>query len=238
MPSVHVGWALLIALTVICVSRSRWRWLILVYPALTTLAVVVTANHFWLDGVAAAALLALALLAQRAGRVSLRALVGAGRIPGWAARSAVLRPAVEAALPALDRSPAVGPPAPAAPAAPITPARPAAPASPAVPTSPAVPATKATPATPASSATPGAPTAPATAAAPHPGASSGLNGQRADGHGINGRQVNGRQVNGRQVNGRPPLRPAQQGATTGARPDGAVPAQRDTGLPHDQLEPV
>jgi PAP2 superfamily len=66
MPSVHIGWALLVAVVIVAVSRSRWRWLALGYPVLTTLAVVVTANHFWLDGVAAAILLALALLTQRA----------------------------------------------------------------------------------------------------------------------------------------------------------------------------
>jgi hypothetical protein len=65
MPSVHVGWALIVALAVITVSRSRWRWLALVYPALTLLVVVVTANHFWLDGVAAAALVGLAVLVER-----------------------------------------------------------------------------------------------------------------------------------------------------------------------------
>jgi len=74
MPSVHVGWALLIAIAVVQVSRSRWRWLALAYPAVTTLAVVVTANHFWLDGWAAAALLALALLVQRAGQAIRRRL--------------------------------------------------------------------------------------------------------------------------------------------------------------------
>jgi PAP2 superfamily protein len=70
MPSVHVGWALLVALVVVQVSRSHWRWLVFSYPALTLLAVVVTANHFWLDGIAAAVLLALALLLQRAGRIA------------------------------------------------------------------------------------------------------------------------------------------------------------------------
>lgn len=74
MPSVHIGWALLVALVVVQVSRSRWRWLALGYPALTLLAVVVTANHFWLDGIAAALLLALALLVQRAGRAARRQL--------------------------------------------------------------------------------------------------------------------------------------------------------------------
>jgi hypothetical protein len=74
MPSVHVGWALLVALVVVQVSGSRWRWLALGYPVLTLLAVVVTANHFWLDGIAAALLLALALLLQRAGRAVRRRL--------------------------------------------------------------------------------------------------------------------------------------------------------------------
>src|SRR5690348_14220588 len=68
MPSIHIGWALLVALVVVATARSRWRWLALAYPALTTLAVVVTANHFWLDGIAAAVLVALVLLVQRAGR--------------------------------------------------------------------------------------------------------------------------------------------------------------------------
>lgn len=74
MPSVHIGWALLVAVVIVQVSRSRWRWLALGYPALTTLAVVVTANHFWLDGAAAAILLAAALLIQRAGQAVRRKL--------------------------------------------------------------------------------------------------------------------------------------------------------------------
>ena len=82
MPSVHVGWALLVALVIVHVSRSRWRWLALGYPALTLLAVVVTANHFWLDGIAAAALLALALIVQRGGRAGRRWLAAR-----WQARA-------------------------------------------------------------------------------------------------------------------------------------------------------
>jgi hypothetical protein len=72
MPSVHVGWAVLVAVAVIMTARSRWRWLALLYPVMTTLAVVVTANHFWLDGIVAAGLLGLVLLVQAAWR---RALV-------------------------------------------------------------------------------------------------------------------------------------------------------------------
>ncbi len=68
MPSVHVGWALIVALAVITVSRSRWRWLAAGYPVLTLLVVVVTANHFWLDGIVAVLLVVLVLLGQRTAR--------------------------------------------------------------------------------------------------------------------------------------------------------------------------
>ncbi|MAT02716.1 MAG: hypothetical protein CL454_01660 [Acidimicrobiaceae bacterium] len=49
MPSLHVGWALLIAIAAIKILKSRARWLILLHPILTTVVVVITANHFWLD---------------------------------------------------------------------------------------------------------------------------------------------------------------------------------------------
>ena len=65
MPSGLVGWALIVAVAVITVSRSRWRWLAAAYPAVTLLVVVVTANHFWLDGIVAALLVVLVLVAQR-----------------------------------------------------------------------------------------------------------------------------------------------------------------------------
>ncbi len=100
MPSVHVGWALLVALVVVQVSTSRWRWLALGYPVLTLLAVVVTANHFWLDGIAAALLLALALLVQRAGRAAGRRLRSVWRRggPGRGGQPGYLRerPSVDA----------------------------------------------------------------------------------------------------------------------------------------------
>jgi hypothetical protein len=81
MPSIHIGWALLVALVVVTTARTRWRWLALAYPALTTLAVVVTANHFWLDGIAAAVLLALSIAAQRAAGPARRALAARVRVP-------------------------------------------------------------------------------------------------------------------------------------------------------------
>src|SRR4051794_9680029 len=60
MPSVHVAWAVLIALAVIGASTSRWRWLVLLHPVATATVVVVTANHFWADGLVAVALIPVA----------------------------------------------------------------------------------------------------------------------------------------------------------------------------------
>jgi PAP2 superfamily len=68
MPSVHVGWALIVAIAVITVSRSRWRWLAAAYPVLTLLVVAVTANHFWLDGIVAILLVILVMVVQRTAR--------------------------------------------------------------------------------------------------------------------------------------------------------------------------
>lgn len=81
MPSVHVGWAILVAIAVIGTARGRWRWLALLYPAMTTLAVVVTANHFWLDGIVAAALLGAVLIVQYAARRPLARCPNSGLFP-------------------------------------------------------------------------------------------------------------------------------------------------------------
>ncbi|WP_328489763.1 phosphatase PAP2 family protein [Streptomyces zaomyceticus] len=66
MPSLHFGWALMVAIGLIAATRSRWRVLWLLHPLLTLLVIVGTANHYWLDALAAAAILGLALLAVRA----------------------------------------------------------------------------------------------------------------------------------------------------------------------------
>jgi len=71
MPSVHVGWALLVAVAVITTASGRWRWLAVLYPCLTILAVIVTANHFWLDGIVAAAILSVVLAVQAVARALL-----------------------------------------------------------------------------------------------------------------------------------------------------------------------
>jgi PAP2 superfamily len=62
MPSLHFGWALAVAWAVILASRSRLRSLVIAHPLLTLAAIVLTANHYWLDAVAAALLFGGALL--------------------------------------------------------------------------------------------------------------------------------------------------------------------------------
>jgi hypothetical protein len=65
MPSIHVAWALIVALGVIWSLETRWKWLVLVHPFLTVLSVTATANHWWLDGIVAAGLLWFAVVVQR-----------------------------------------------------------------------------------------------------------------------------------------------------------------------------
>ncbi len=57
MPSIHVGWAALIAWALWTLGGTKIRALGIAHLVLTCLAVVVTGNHWWLDGIVAAALL-------------------------------------------------------------------------------------------------------------------------------------------------------------------------------------
>ncbi|MEU6097979.1 phosphatase PAP2 family protein [Streptomyces sp. NPDC047079] len=66
MPSLHFGWALMVAIGLIAATRSRLRWLWLLHPLLTLVVIVGTANHYWLDAIVASALLGLALTVVRA----------------------------------------------------------------------------------------------------------------------------------------------------------------------------
>ena len=66
MPSLHVGWAVWVAWVVVRLAQRRWvRLLALAYPVVTTLVVVATANHYLLDAVAGAAVVALAVRLSR-----------------------------------------------------------------------------------------------------------------------------------------------------------------------------
>jgi hypothetical protein len=66
MPSVHVAWAVLVAWAVYRLGSGAGRWLGIVHAVLTAFVVVVTANHFWADGIVAVAVLAGCALAEDA----------------------------------------------------------------------------------------------------------------------------------------------------------------------------
>lgn len=52
MPSLHIGWSTWCAIAVWPLLRRKWtKALVLLYPAATLFAIVVTANHYWLDGI-------------------------------------------------------------------------------------------------------------------------------------------------------------------------------------------
>ncbi|WP_329520864.1 phosphatase PAP2 family protein [Spirillospora sp. NBC_01491] len=70
MPSLHIGWAVVIAVGLIVSSRTRWRWLWAAHPLLTVAVVVATANHYWLDGAVVLLLLAVVLLLLRPPRAA------------------------------------------------------------------------------------------------------------------------------------------------------------------------
>ncbi|MCX4966158.1 phosphatase PAP2 family protein [Streptomyces sp. NBC_00654] len=70
MPSLHFGWAVMVAVGLIVATRSRWRWLWLLHPLVTLLVIVGTANHYWLDAIAVSALLAVAFAALRLPRTA------------------------------------------------------------------------------------------------------------------------------------------------------------------------
>ncbi|TXS01609.1 inositol phosphorylceramide synthase [Streptomyces sp. col6] len=63
MPSLHFGWAVMVGVGLVVATRSRWRWLWLLHPAITLFVIVGTANHYWLDSIVVAALLAVILVA-------------------------------------------------------------------------------------------------------------------------------------------------------------------------------
>jgi hypothetical protein len=66
MPSLHFGWAVAVAWGAILASSSRARWLAVAHPLLTLAAIVLTANHYWLDAL-----------------VALLLFVGALRLDAW-----------------------------------------------------------------------------------------------------------------------------------------------------------
>jgi PAP2 superfamily len=52
MPSMHIGWSAWCGIIVALLARAVWlRLLSVLYPVLTLVVIVATANHFWLDAV-------------------------------------------------------------------------------------------------------------------------------------------------------------------------------------------
>jgi hypothetical protein len=73
VPSLHAGWALGVALGVVRYASARWlKALSVLYPVVVVLTIVVTGNHFLLDAVAGALVMAIGFM------VSFRLLGGDG----------------------------------------------------------------------------------------------------------------------------------------------------------------
>ena len=51
MPSLHIGWSTWCVFALWPITKKRWQRIALfLYPMLTLFCIIVTANHFWLDG--------------------------------------------------------------------------------------------------------------------------------------------------------------------------------------------
>jgi hypothetical protein len=82
VPSMHVAFALMLAVTMSGMVRRRWaRALWAAYPAVVTFVVVATANHWWADVAAGAAVAAASAATARVTRLR----------PAWPARAPALR---------------------------------------------------------------------------------------------------------------------------------------------------
>jgi hypothetical protein len=68
MPSIHVGWAAVVALGPLAMTASPWRWIVVMHLPVTVFVVAATGHHWWMDGVVAVMLLAGGLLLDSAVR--------------------------------------------------------------------------------------------------------------------------------------------------------------------------
>lgn len=103
MPSMHIGWSLWCGLTIFALASAPWAKILgLLYPTLTLVVIVATANHFWLDAVGGMACLAFGYAVSRVWYGSLphrlpKWVPGArkGRLTGLRAAARLPRPASE-----------------------------------------------------------------------------------------------------------------------------------------------
>jgi hypothetical protein len=61
MPSLHCGFTFLIAFYAIVQLRTRWRWLVLLYPVAMTLTLVYSAEHYLIDSIMGGVIAGLAM---------------------------------------------------------------------------------------------------------------------------------------------------------------------------------
>jgi hypothetical protein len=81
MPSLHFAWAVVVAWGVMKFATSRWRYLAVLHPITTLLAIVLTANHYWTDAAVGLILVPIGILGDR-------------YLPHWHRHSKVPRPEV------------------------------------------------------------------------------------------------------------------------------------------------
>ena len=66
MPSLHFGWSVIIATAFVAVRRTPWSVVAFAHPTITLVAIVATANHYWVDAVVALIVVSATLLVMRA----------------------------------------------------------------------------------------------------------------------------------------------------------------------------
>ena len=77
MPSLHTAYAITVGATGFAMTRNRFRFAWVGYPALVVFSIVVTANHFFLDAIAGAGVAATAFLLVTSPRIRRVAAVAA-----------------------------------------------------------------------------------------------------------------------------------------------------------------
>lgn len=81
IPSMHVGFALIIGVTAAALARRRWLKVVFAcYPLLMLFVVLVTGNHFWFDGLAGAVVAGVCALLARGPLTALRPDIWAWRV--------------------------------------------------------------------------------------------------------------------------------------------------------------
>ena len=78
MPSMHIGWSTWVALVLAPLLRRRWlQALAISYPVLTLFCIIVTGNHYWIDGIGGLICLGAGYLIARATTAAWEARRGA-----------------------------------------------------------------------------------------------------------------------------------------------------------------